>query len=187
MNDDGKLDQLLNEMTRFKIDILGASETHWTTDTQEAFEHQNFVILQAGRNDGLHQQGVALIINKEFSKSVTSYQAISERLICATFNTVEGPTTVFQTYAPDSSYSNETSENFYDLLQDKIKALPRNNKYILLGDFNAKVGTDQEENWPREVGKYGLGQANDRGYHLLQFCAINELVITNTLFKHKKA
>ena len=63
----------------------------------------------------------------------------------------------------------------------------RNNKYILLGDFNAKVGTDQQENWPREVGKYGLGQANDRGYHLLQFCAINELVITNTLFKHKKA
>ena len=40
MNDDGKLDQLLNEVTRFKIDILGASETHWTTDTQEAFEHQ---------------------------------------------------------------------------------------------------------------------------------------------------
>ena len=157
MNDDGKLDQLLNEMTRFKIDILGASETHWTTDTQEAFEHQNFVILQAGRNDGLHQQGVALIINKEFSKSMTSYQAISERLICATFNTVEGPTTVFQTYAPDSSYSNETLEEFYDLLQDKIKALPRNNKYILLGDFNAKVGTDQQENWPREVGKYELG------------------------------
>ena len=145
------------------------------------------MILQAGRNDGLHRQGVALIINKEFSKSMTSYQAISERLICATFNTVEGPTTVFQTYAPDSSYSNETSEEFYDLLQDKIKALPRNNKYILLGDFNAKVGTDQQENWPREVGKYGLGQANDRGYHLLQFCAINELVITNTLFKHKKA
>ena len=83
MNDDGKLDQLLNEMTRFKIDILGASETHWTTDTQEAFEHQNFVILQAGRNDGLHRQGVALIINKEFPKSMTSYQAISERLICA--------------------------------------------------------------------------------------------------------
>ena len=76
MNDDGKLDQLLNEMTRFKIDILGASETHWTTDTQEAFEHQNFVILQAGRNDGLHRQGVALIINKEFSKSMISYQAI---------------------------------------------------------------------------------------------------------------
>ena len=79
MNDDGKLDQLLNEMTRFKIDILGASETHWTTDTQEAFEHQIFVILQAGRNYGLHRQGVALIINKEFSKSMTSYQAISER------------------------------------------------------------------------------------------------------------
>ena len=121
MNDDGKLDQLLNEMTRFKIDILGATETHWTTDTQEAFEHQNFVILQAGRNDGLHRQGVALIINKEFSKSMTSYQTISERLICATFNTVEGPTTVFQTYAPDSSYSNETSEEFYDLLQDKSR------------------------------------------------------------------
>ena len=155
VNDDGKLDQLLNEMTRFKIDILGASETHWTTDTQEALEHQNFVILQAGRNDGLHRQGVALIINKEFSKSMTSYQAISERLICATLNTVEGPTTVFQTYAPDSSYSNETSEEFYDLLQDKIKALPRNNKYILLGDFNAKVGTDQQETGQEKLENTG--------------------------------
>ena len=125
MNDDGKLDQLLNEMMmkwneRFKIDILGASETHWTADTQEAFEHQNFVILQAGRNYGLHRQGVALIINKEFSKSMTSYQAISERLICATFNTVEGPTTVFQTYTLTAATAMKHQKNF--MTSYKIKS-----------------------------------------------------------------
>ena len=118
---------------------------------------------------------------------MTSYQAISERLICATLTQSKVQQRYFKLMPLTAATAMKHQKNFMTSYKKKIKVLPRNNKYILLGDVNAKVGTDQQENWPREVGKYGLGQANDRGYHLLQSCAINELVITNTLFKHEKA
>ena len=63
--------------------------------------------------------------------------------------------------------------------------MPIKNTHILLGDFNAKVG-DQHSVWPEVVDRYGLGEVNDRGLQLLQFCAINNLVISNTLFRHSK-
>ena len=61
----------------------------------------------------------------------------------------------------------------------------RRKSRILLGDFNAKVG-HKHSVWPEVVGRYGLGEVNDRGLQLLQFCAINNLVISNTLFRHSK-
>ncbi len=117
---------------------------------------------------------------------MTSYECFNGRLVSATFDTVDGPTTIFQAYAPDSSYSEDIVEEFYDMLQSKIDALPKNQTYIVMGDFNAKVGSDQQHVWPEAVGRYGLGEANDRGLQLLQFCAINDLVISNTLFRHSK-
>lgn len=50
-----------------------------------------------------------------------------------------------------------------------------------MGDFNARVGRGEELPY---AGKYGLGERNDRGSRLIEFCAKNNLVITNTWFKH---
>ena len=69
--------------------------------------------------------------------------------------------TIFQAYARDSNYSEDIVEEFYGMIQSKIDALPRNNTYILLRDFNAKVG-DQHSAWPEVVGIYGLGEVIDR-------------------------
>ena len=98
----------------------------------------------------------------------------------------EGPLTIFQIYAPDSNYSDEMSQEFYDKLQEEINKLPNNNKYMLLGDFNAKVGSLVNDEWKGVIGKFGLGEMNERGLELLQFCAINNVTITNTLFKHSE-
>ena len=51
---------------------------------------------------------------------------------------------------------------------------------MFMGDFNAKVGSDQQQVWPEVVSHYGQGEANDRGIYSLQFCAINDLAISNT-------
>ena len=56
---------------------------------------------------------------------------------------------------------------------------------MILGDWNAKVGDDSEVNWPTVVGKFGVGVCNEWGERLLQFCAINNLAIANTMYKHK--
>ena len=116
-----------------------------------------------------------------------SYELISERLISATFETSEGPLTVFEVYAPDTSHSDDIIEDFYDHLQVKINELPSKSKFTLIGDFNAKVGADQHEAWAEATGRYGLGKANDRVLYFLQFCAINKLVISKTLYRHNEA
>ena len=72
------------------------------------------------------------------------------------------------------------------MLQSKIDAILKNQTYMVMGDFNAKVGSDQQHVWPEAVGRYGLGEANDRGMQLLQFCAINDLAISNTFYRHPK-
>ena len=55
-------------------------------------------------------------------------------------------------------------------------------KLILLGDFNAKVGTDHQT-WERVLGSEGVGKCNSNGLLILRKCAEHDLLITNTVFK----
>lgn len=181
LKSDGKLKQLLSEMEKFKIDILGVSETHWNKEyNREPFEEDNYVIISSSRKDNFHRQGV------EFANGLMNYNQISERILSIEIEIESGLLTIFQIYAPDSSYNDTTINMFYDKLQVQINKLPSKSRYLLMGDFNAKVGADSHINWPSEVRKFGLGTGNERGERLLQFCAINGLTVVNTLYKHKK-
>ena len=68
----------------------------------------------------------------------------------------------------------------------KINTLPTSKEVMFLGDFNAKVCQNRRAHWPEVVGQYGVGVHNDRGLHLLQFCAIHNLIISNTTLKNKQ-
>ena len=57
---------------------------------------------------------------------------------------------------------------------------------VIIGDFNAKVGTDWET-WKGAIGKFGYGMENERGERLLNFCLSNKLAIANTMFAQEKA
>ena len=116
---------------------------------------------------------------------MTSYILTSERIMSVTFKTNTGLVTIIQVYAPDSSYDDDGIENFYNILQQKIDNIPKKSTIILIGDFNARVGTNHAESMPEVVGKYTLGETNERGPRLLQFCSVNKYVLTNTIYKHK--
>jgi len=118
---------------------------------------------------------------------MVAYECISSRLVKITLQWDSKRVTFFTVYAPDSGYDDKYVEAFYESLQDEINKLPRREDIVLLGDFNASVGNDTYRNWPDVVGKYGFGKHNQRGFNLLQFCAINSLVIANTIFNHKES
>ena len=185
INKEFKLKKLLMDMDRFKLDILGISETHFTNETDEAFEQSNYVIIQSSRKDNIRRQGVAIILKKELSESIIDYEIISERIMHVTLDMEDGPWTFFQIYAPDTSYSDVDIEMFYENLQDKLNAIPKKHKKMILGDFNAKIGTEAYKNWEEVCGKFSIGDINESGEKLLQFCALNKLCVTNTLYKHK--
>lgn len=77
----------------------------------------------------------------------------------------------------------ETKEEFYYSLENTLSTIPAADKLIVLGDFNARVGSDHEA-WPGTLGKFGRGRSNANGEMLLLKCSEHELAITNTFFNH---
>ena len=73
---------------------------------------------------------------------------------------------------------------FYEDLQDLLELTPKKDVLFILGDWNAKVGSQET---PGVKGKFGLGRRNEAGQRLTEFCQEYALVITNTLFlQHKR-
>ena len=74
-------------------------------------------------------------------------------------------------------------EQFYEDLQDILELTPKKDVLFIIGDWNAKVGSQET---PGVTGKFGLGVQNEAGQRLAEFCQENALVIENTLFQQHK-
>ena len=91
--------------------------------------------------------------------------------------------TVIQVYAPTSNAEETEVEWFYEDLQDHVELTPQKDVLFIIGDWNAKVGSQET---PEVTGKIGLGSWNEAGQRLIEFCQENALVIANTLFQQHK-
>ena len=72
----------------------------------------------------------------------------------------------------------------YDQLQVAVASVPDRDMIIVMGDFNAHVGSNFDQ-WGSVIGPHGPSELNENGEHLLDFCACNNLIVTNTWFQHK--
>src|SRR5574341_76398 len=81
---------------------------------------------------------------------------------------------VIQVYAPTSNAEEAEVEWFYEDLQDLLERTPKKDVLIIIGDWNAKVGSQET---PRVTGKFGLGVQNEAGQRLIEFSQENALVI----------
>ena len=91
--------------------------------------------------------------------------------------------TVIQACAPTSNAEEAEVEWFYEDLQDLLELTPKKNVLFIIGDRNAKVGSQE---LPGVTDKFGLGVQNEAGQRLIDFCQDNTLVIANTLFQQYK-
>ena len=88
--------------------------------------------------------------------------------------------TVIQVYAPTSNAEEAEVEWFYEDLQDLVEPTPKKDVLFMIGDWKAKVGSQET---PGVTGKFGLGVQNEARQTLIQFCQENALIIENTLFQ----
>ena len=91
--------------------------------------------------------------------------------------------TVIQVYALTSNAEEAEVEWFYEDLQDLLEATTKKEALFIIGDWNAKVGSQE---LPGVTGKFGLGVQNKAGLRLTEFCQENALVKANTLFQQHK-
>ena len=88
--------------------------------------------------------------------------------------------TVIQAYAPTSTAEKAKVEWFYEDLQDLLELSPEKDVLFVIGNWNARV---ESQETPGITGKFGLGVQNEAGQRLIEFCQENALVIANTLFQ----
>ena len=91
--------------------------------------------------------------------------------------------TAIQVYAPTSNTEEAQVEQFYEDLQDLLQLTPPKDVLFVIGDWDAKVGSQET---PGVTGKFGLGVQNEAGQRLIEFCQENAPVIANTLFQQDK-
>ena len=110
-------------------------------------------------------------------------QSQNDRMISVHFQGKPVNITVIQAYAPTSNAEEADIEWFYEDLQDLLELTPKKYVLFIIGDWNAKVGSQET---PGVTGKFGLGVRNEAGQRLVEFCQENTLVIANTLLQQHK-
>ena len=106
-----------------------------------------------------------------------------DRMISVCFQGKPFNITVIQVCAPTSNAEEAEVEWFYQDLQDLLELTPKKDVLFSIGDWNAKVGSQET---PGVTGKFGLGVQHEAGQKLIEFCQENALVIANTLFQQHK-
>ena len=180
-----------SELSRYKIDIAALSETRLPDEDSLTEVGAGYTFFWRGLpKDDQRIHGVGFAIKTTLLlKLPESPVGISERIMTLRIPLVSNRhATIISAYAPTLTSPVETKDTFYEQLHNTLSSIPRQDKIILLGDFNARVGTNHLV-WEGIIGKHGVGNINDNGLRLLNLCASHDLAITNTFFqlatKHK--
>ncbi|CAG2216430.1 unnamed protein product [Mytilus edulis] len=155
----GKTAEVEREMDKYNIEILALNEVRWLNSGKLTLQNGK-VLLYSGKNNGLHQAGVRMMLSSRAKKALIEWKPITERLMYARFHTSTIKISIITVYAPTNDATNETKESFIEQLDRVIAGTP---KHDILG----------------------IGRRNENGENLLDICQRNNLVITGTIFSHK--
>ena len=131
----------------------------------------------------LRRNGVAIIVNKRAQNAVLGCSLKNDRMISVHFQGKPFSITVIQVYALTSNTEEAEVEHYYEDLQDLLKLTPEKDILFSIGNWNAKVGSQETSG---VTGRFDLGVQNDAGQRLIEFCQENTLVTANTLFQQHK-
>ncbi|BFZ16297.1 hypothetical protein BsWGS_19336 [Bradybaena similaris] len=176
LSGEGKLANVKQELEREKINILGMCETRWKGTGIKTDEE--FKIIYSGGEE--RQRGVAIILDRETSKSVQGYWAVSDRVLLVKLIGRPFNINIIQIYAPTGESSDDSIEEFYNDIESALKKCKDSEITIIMGDFNAKVGNQGDG---CTVGNHGLGERNERGYKLVEWAKEQEMIVGNTWFQ----
>ena len=146
------------------------------------FNSDDHYIYYRGQ-ESLRRNGVAIIVNKRVRNAVLGCNLKNDRMISVRFQGKPFNIMVIQVYALTSNAEEAEVERFYEDLQDLLVLTPQKEVLFIIGDWNAKVGSQET---PGVTGKFGLGVQNEAGQRLIEFCQWNALVIANTIFQQHK-
>ena len=122
------------------IDLLGISEIKWTGMGE--FNSDDLYIYYC-RQKSLRRNGVSIIVNKRVQNAVLRSNLKNDRMISVRFQSKPFNITVIQVYIPTSNAEEAEVEHFYEDLQDLLELTPKKDVFFIIGDWNAKAGSQK--------------------------------------------
>ena len=184
-----KQQMLADDFEKYNMIALAIQETHisgYGAMLLTSSANKSYILYYSGHNKK-SENGVGIIL-PETTK--VDFKPINDR-ICQITTTINNNQKlhIISAYAPtlDKSEKNkDIREKFYTDLDSIIKKHKSRHITIVAGDFNAKTGSAKNKDiYHSTIGKYGKGEINTNGYHLLNFAKTQNFKLTNTFFKHK--
>ena len=166
-----------SELDKYNIDIAGLCETRFSESG--SLNDLEYSFYWSGKPKGERREaGVGFAIKKDIITKLTEMpRPVSDRVMTMR----QGQLCV---YVPTMTNPDENKEAFYNQLASVLSGIPRTDKLLLIGEFNARIGRENDK-WPLVMGKHGIGKYNSNGELLLALCSEFELIVTNTMFKQK--
>ncbi|BHF70896.1 hypothetical protein SprV_0401394900 [Sparganum proliferum] len=172
------------ELARYKVDIAALSETRFSEQGQLEEVGAGYTFWSGRPRTERRDAGVAFAIRNDIVGRLPCLpQGINDRLMSLRLPLRRGGkfATIISAYAPPMTSPVATRDKFYEDLHALLVTVSKADKLIVLGDFNARVGTDHTA-WRGVLGPHGLRGSNDNGLLLLRTCAEHRLILTNTFF-----
>ncbi|KAI8422947.1 hypothetical protein MSG28_014050 [Choristoneura fumiferana] len=150
---------------------------------EKIVEYDRYLLYQKGETAG--HRGVGFLIRKTLKNHILELIGISERLAILNINMpgYKKTWTIIQAYAPTESAPESESNAFYSTMLDIINKY-NNNYLIVMGDFNAQVGS-RESGEDLILGKYGHGKRSNNGHRVIELLLQNNLTLLNSVYKKK--
>ena len=171
----GKLEVVKQEMARVNVDILRISKLKWTGMGE--FNSDDHYIYNCGQ-ESLRRNGVAIIVNKRVQNAILGCSLKNETMISLHFQSKLFNIMIIQVYTLTSNAEEAEVERFYEDLQDHLKLTPKKDVLFIIGDWNAKVGSQET---PGVIGIFGRKEYNQSdfgvGHPVMSMCRVFSCVV----------
>uniref|UniRef100_A0A8D8SCW7 Craniofacial development protein 2 n=1 Tax=Cacopsylla melanoneura TaxID=428564 RepID=A0A8D8SCW7_9HEMI len=178
----GKMQEVANEMKKFKIDLIAMQEVRW--QGKGKLDKKEYSLIYSGPEENTGQRGTGFLINQTIKKSIMEYEAINDRICRLRLKGKFRNITIISAYAPTEVSNMNDKETFYEELDTVCNKVPKHDMLLVMGDLNAQIG--KYENQSQVAGRFTLHEwNNENGELLTEFAARNRLHIRSTSFQHK--
>ena len=180
LSTEDRLLELEEELQHITWDIVGLSEVRRKGEDFLDLKSGNMFYYQ-GTDNG-RCSGVGFLVSKNIKNNVIKATSFSDRVAMLTIKLSKRYNAeIIQVYAPTSTYEDQVIEKFYEDIVKALSQTRRHNLRIIMGDFNARIGTRHSNE--QVVGAFGKGIRDERGHRLIEFAECEKFYVMNSFFK----
>ena len=186
-NQQGKIQIIAEQMAKSNIEILGMEEAFWKGETifqiMAATNQERYTVIMKGGEKS--RKGVGFIVRKGIEDMLVMTDSKGDSIAGIPLSTKPVETIIIHIYMPTSDCEENVSLAFYEDIEEVIKRFGgrKDRVIIIMGDFNSMIGESQVE---EIVGPFSIGERNDKGQSLIDYCKEKSFTIRSTQYQTAK-